>query len=98
MWARVKGKTENDLLALFPNAYMFRPGYIQAMPGTVSKTFLYRAVYAVVNPLYPLLRRLFPKQVTSASELGRAMIAVADTGADTRVLGPREINALAALC
>src|SRR5262245_56335881 len=29
MWARVKGKTENDVLALLPNAYMLRPGYIQ---------------------------------------------------------------------
>ena len=30
MWARVKGKTENDLLKLpFKAAYMLRPGYIQ---------------------------------------------------------------------
>ena len=30
MWARVKGKTENDLMKLpFKASYMFRPGFIQ---------------------------------------------------------------------
>jgi uncharacterized protein YbjT (DUF2867 family) len=29
MWARVKGRTENELLAMPFHAYMFRPGYIQ---------------------------------------------------------------------
>ena len=95
MWARVKGRTENDLLALPMDAYMFRPGYIQAPPGTVSKTVLYRVVYQLISPLYPLLRRLFPGGVTSAAEIGRAMLVVAGSGADTRLLGSREINALA---
>ena len=95
MWARVKGKTENDLLALPMDAYMFRPGYIQAGPGVVSKTALYRVLYRVISPAYPLLRRLFPNAVTSSDAIGRAMVAVAGSGADSRVLGPREINALA---
>ena len=48
MWARVKGKTENDLLKLpFAAAYMLRPGYIQPMHGVRSKTGWYRALYAV---------------------------------------------------
>jgi len=95
MWARVKGKTENDLLALPMDAYMFRPGYIQAGPGVVSKTALYRVLYRVISPAYPLLRRFFPNAVTSSDAIGRAMVAVAGSGADSRVLGPREINALA---
>jgi putative NADH-flavin reductase len=34
MWARIKGKTENDLMKLpFKKAYMFRPGYIQPTKG-----------------------------------------------------------------
>lgn len=42
VWARVEGKTENDLLALgFKAAYMFRPGFIQPMKGIKSKTPLY---------------------------------------------------------
>jgi uncharacterized protein YbjT (DUF2867 family) len=96
MWARVKGKTENDLIALFPHSYMFRPGYIRPMPGVVSKTVWYRALYAVLSPLHPVLERLIPGQVTTSEELGRAMIEVAVSGADTRVLGPREFNAVAA--
>jgi len=36
MWARVKGRTENALLALpFKAAYMFRPGLIQPKHGVV---------------------------------------------------------------
>ena len=42
MWARVKGKTENDLLATCAPAYMFRPGYIHPVKGVVSSTRLYR--------------------------------------------------------
>ncbi|MFJ4657124.1 epimerase [Nocardia sp. NPDC088792] len=95
MWARVKGKTENDLLALPFRAYMFRPGFVQPMDGVVSKTPLYRAAYAVTGPLIPLLKRLAPNAVNDNREIGRAMIAVAASGSDTRVLTPREINARA---
>jgi hypothetical protein len=38
MWARVKGKTENDLIKLFAHAYMFRPGYIHPEKGVRSRT------------------------------------------------------------
>ncbi|HEX4191289.1 MAG TPA: hypothetical protein VHZ06_09880 [Marmoricola sp.] len=47
MWARVKGETENDLLALPFDAYMFRPGIIQPLHGIRSKTPLYRSIYTV---------------------------------------------------
>jgi uncharacterized protein YbjT (DUF2867 family) len=93
MWARVKGKTENDVLALLPNAYMFRPGYIQPMHGIKSRTRLYRLMYVVAMPLYPVLRRLFPKSVTTTETIGRAMINIATRGAPTRVLDPSGINA-----
>ena len=54
MWARVKGKTENDLLKMpFRAAYMFRPGYIQPLHGIRTKTKWYGALYAVMGPLYP---------------------------------------------
>jgi uncharacterized protein YbjT (DUF2867 family) len=93
MWARVKGKTENDVLALLPNAYMFRPGYIQPMHGVKSRTRLYRLVYVVAVPLYPVVRRLFPKSVTTTETIGRAMINIAAKGAPTKVLNPSDINA-----
>lgn len=94
MWARVKGKTENDLLALgFRAAYMFRPGYIHPMRGIRSKTPLYNAFYAVLKPMYPLLKRM-PKYVTDNVTIGRAMIAVARKGYTKRVLESIDINSI----
>lgn len=95
MWARVKGRTENALLAMpFRASYMLRPGYIQPVDGAVSKTGLYRAAYAVMGVLFPLWKLLFPRHVITSTELGRAMVAVARDGASSRVL---EAPALVAL-
>jgi uncharacterized protein YbjT (DUF2867 family) len=95
MWARVKGETENALLELpFAAAYMFRPGFIQPMHGIRSRTRLYRGLYAVMAPLYPVWKALFPGMVTTTERVGRAMLAVARGGAPTRVLETRDINAL----
>lgn len=93
MWARVKGETENALLQLpFKAAYMFRPGFIRPMHGVEPKTKWLRLVYAVVGPLYPVLRVLIPKYVTTTECVGRAMINVARHGAPGRVLESRDIN------
>jgi len=94
MWARVKGATESAVLRLDLDAYMLRPAFIQPMDRVKSKTRLYRAAYAVSRPLYPLLRRVGPKFVTSSRVLGRAMIAVAARGTDKRVLESADINAI----
>jgi uncharacterized protein YbjT (DUF2867 family) len=96
MWARVKGQTENALLALPLNAYMFRPGLIRPRPGKQSKTRLYRILYSVLTPLYPLLARVAPTHVTTAENIGRAMIAAATAGYSKRILENADINALAA--
>ncbi|WP_405539428.1 epimerase [Streptomyces sp. NBC_00075] len=97
MWARVKGRTENELLAIPFHAYMFRPGYIQPRAGAVSKTAAYRWTYRLTSWLYPLLNRLAPGHVTTTEHLGRAMIAVVglDGGGPT-VLYSRDINRLGA--
>ena len=96
MWARVKGKTENALLALpFKAAFMFRPGYIQPVEGVRSKTGWYQVVYNVLAPTYPLLRRLFPGSVTTTATLGRALIRVAASGYPKSILHARDINLLA---
>jgi uncharacterized protein YbjT (DUF2867 family) len=95
MWARVKGETENALLRLpFAAAFMFRPGYIQPLHGITSRTRLYRAAYAVASPLFPLLDRLVPDQVTTTERVGRAMLVVARRGASAKVLETRDLNAL----
>jgi uncharacterized protein YbjT (DUF2867 family) len=93
MWARVKGKTENALLQMpFKAAYMFRPGYIQPLHGIRTKTKWYGAVYAMMGPLYPLWKVLFPKYVTTTECLGRAMLKVAKRGAPKSVLENQDIN------
>jgi uncharacterized protein YbjT (DUF2867 family) len=95
MWARVKGRTENALLRLpFKAAYMFRPGFIQPLHGVKSKTRLYSAIYAVVSPLYPLLKRAFPRAMTTTEQVGKAMINAVRRGAPKRVLEVPDINAL----
>jgi uncharacterized protein YbjT (DUF2867 family) len=95
MWARVKGKTENDLLKLpFKAAYMFRPGAIQPLHGARSKTAWVQAVYAASWPLWSVLRRLSPRLVTSTEQIGRAMIRVAREGYPRKVLEMEDINSL----
>jgi uncharacterized protein YbjT (DUF2867 family) len=93
MWARVKGKTENDLLKLpFKAAYMFRPAAIQPLHGVRSKTRWVQSIYVVTAPLLTLLHRVAPKYVTTTEQVGRAMIKVARDGFPRRVLENEDIN------
>jgi uncharacterized protein YbjT (DUF2867 family) len=92
MWARVKGETEDWLLSMgFKAAYMFRPAMIVPRDGIVSKTAMYRMIYAAMKPILPMLLRLFPKYVTTTDHLGRAMIAVAKHGYAKPVLEAEDI-------
>jgi len=96
MWARIKGKTENALLQMpFKAKYMFRPGFIQPLHGIASKTKLYKVFYVLITPLYPLLKILFPKHVTTTEKIGRAMINVAKQGASKNILTTADINEVA---
>jgi len=93
MWARVKGKTENDLLKLpFKAAYMFRPAGIQPLHGIRSKTGWVQAIYVGTAPLLTLLNRVAPKYMTTTEQVGRAMIKVARDGFPRPVLESEDIN------
>lgn len=95
MWARIKGRTEDDLLKMpFRAAYMFRPGYIQPLHGIRTKTKWYSALYAVMAPLYPLWKRLLPRYVTTTECVGRAMLKVVRHGAPKLFLENQDINQL----
>jgi uncharacterized protein YbjT (DUF2867 family) len=92
-WARLKGKTENDLLKLpFKAAYMFRPAGIQPLHGVRSKTAWVQAIYVVTAPLLSYLARTSPKFMTTSEQLGRAMIKVARDGYPKPVLESEDIN------
>ena len=96
MWARVKGSTENALLAMpFAQVFCFRPGYIQPLHGVRSKIGWYNGFYAALSWAYPLLRRVAGKFVTSSEEMGRAMISVARNGYPKKVLETMDIHAAA---
>jgi uncharacterized protein YbjT (DUF2867 family) len=95
MWARVKGRTENALLRLpFRAAYMLRPGIILPMHGIKSKTTLYRVAYTLLTPLYPALRALFPRAITTTEHLGRVMLRLARSGYKKSVLESADIALL----
>ncbi len=83
MWARVKGKTENDLMKLpFKKAYMFRPGYMHPTPG-LKNTLKY---YKYLSWLYPILKPFMSKYMSTLAELGQAMINVTLKGYDKNIL------------
>ncbi len=87
-WARVKGKTENDLMKMpFKKVYAFRPGFLQPSKG--SKNI--HGFYTIFRLLYPVLRTLMPKYVTTLKELGLAMIKSASQGYEKPVLEVKDI-------
>jgi uncharacterized protein YbjT (DUF2867 family) len=92
MWARVKGRTENEIIQLLPNAYAVRPGFIQPTYGATSKTGWYRTVYAVTAPLIPLFERIAPSYVTTTDRLGRAMLRAARTGFPHHIVQNRDLR------
>ena len=91
-WARVKGRTENDLLKLpFRAAYMIRPAFLKPTAGQRNVLTMYR----YVGWLYPVLRAVAPGTVSTLQELALALIAVAQRGAAKPVLEVRDLLALA---
>jgi hypothetical protein len=92
MWARVKGKTENDLQKLgFRREYNFRPGYMHPTKG-LRYTNPY---YKYLTWMYPALRKIFPNRVTTLAEMGKAMIRTALAGYDKNTIEVKDILALA---
>lgn len=92
MWARVKGKTENDLRKLpFRQALAFRPGYMHPTKGLKNTL----KPYGYISWAYPVLRLLFPGHVSTLAELGKAMINCTLYGYEKPVLEVRDIVAVA---
>ncbi len=92
MWARIKGKTENDLMRLpFRQAYLFRPAFIQPTKG-LKNTY---AIYRLLAPFFPFFKYLFPNSVLTLREIGLAMINSVNKGPATQVLEVPDIAMLA---
>lgn len=91
-WARVKGKTENDLMKLpFKKAYAFRPGFIKPTPGLTRTHKFYR----YINWMFPIGRALSPGAFCTMRELGQAMIHITQRGYTTDIIEGKDIIKLA---
>jgi len=92
MWARVKGKTENDLMKLpFKKVYAFRPGMLKATKG-LKNTLSY---YKYFGWLYPVITTFFPNAGCTLQQLGLAMINAVDKGYDKNIIEVKDIKILA---
>jgi hypothetical protein len=91
MWARVKGKTENDLMALpFKDVYCFRPGYLHPIEG-MKHTHKY---YKYIDWMYPILRLAFSKFISTLDELAHAMLSVSMNGYSKKIIEVKDIQLL----
>lgn len=92
MWGRVKGKTENDLLAKgFTQAFMFRPGMIIPVKGVSPSSKMYKVVIKYLTWLLKLIKKLAPNQVVTTAQIGQAMINATINGYKEQVLSPKDI-------
>lgn len=92
MWARVKGKTENDLMKLpFKKAYAFRPGFILPIKGMKRAHNFYK----YIGWLFPVGRALYAKGFCKLTELGAAMIYTARHDYPKNIIEGDEIIAIA---
>ncbi len=90
-WARVKGATENALMRLFKRSYMFRPGFMKAMPGQKNL----KSFYKWIAWLYPIGRAFYPAGFCTLQEVGQAMINAASKGYRQQILEVKDIVQLA---
>ena len=89
MWARVKGKTENDLAKLpFKGEYNFRPGVMLPFPGQQN----WKSAYKFLAEIFKVFS---PRNILTMQEVGRAMINAAAIGYPKNVLEIPDIKALA---
>jgi hypothetical protein len=93
MWARVKGKTENDLMKLpFKQVFGFRIGFL--IPNPQQKRVL--KYYKYISWIIPLIKRVFPNIITSMKEVAEAMIYVSQNGYKNNVIYVKDIKAMGA--
>jgi len=94
MWARVKGKTENDLAKMpFKKVYNFRPGFMKAMPGQQNLL----TGYKLLGWLYPILKLFSPGWVSTLQQVAQAMINSVAKGYNKTVLEIKDINTLSGI-
>ncbi len=92
-WARIKGKTENDLMKLpFKAVYNFRPGFIRPIKGMKNTLRFAKPL----EYLYPILKTLLPSHGITMENIGHAMVNVTLSGYPKHILENKDIDLAAA--
>ncbi|MEJ0082488.1 MAG: epimerase [Puia sp.] len=90
-WARVKGKTENDLQKIgFRQTFLFRPGILKPTSGLKNTLGFYKWA----GWLIPIIQLFSPNSVTSLTQLGKAMIHAVTKGYDKNIIEVKDIKLL----
>ena len=93
-WARVKGKTENDLMKLpFKQAFGFRPTIMIPFKG--QKYVL--KFYNYFSWLIPFIKIISPNSVATLTQVAKAMIQVAAKGYHKNIIETKDIKILSAV-
>jgi nucleoside-diphosphate-sugar epimerase len=88
MWARVKGKAENDLAKLpFKAEYNFRPGVMLPFDGQKNWKWVYKFIGKII-------KFFSPKNVLAMEEVGKAMINAVTVGYSKNILEISDIKVL----
>jgi len=91
MWARVKGKTENDLVKLpFKAVYNFRPGAMKPTKGMKNTLGFYKWL----GWLLPVIKVFVPNSICTLQQVGKAMINAVVKGYEKPILEVKDIIAL----
>ncbi|HSC54919.1 MAG TPA: NAD-dependent epimerase/dehydratase family protein [Phnomibacter sp.] len=89
MWARVKGKTENDLAKLpFKQAFGFRIGFVKPAAG---QQFVL-SYYKYFSWLFPIVKTLLPNIHSTMKEVAQAMIYFSKNGYNRNVIYVKDIH------
>lgn len=91
-WARIKGKTENDLMRLpFKQAFGYRIGFMIASPGQKRVLKYYR----YFSWLVPVLKVVTPNMISTMREVALSMIYAAQNGYPKNVIEVKDIKIMA---
>lgn len=89
-WARVKGKTENDLKKLaFKQVFAYRPGF---MKPTAKNSLHVIPAYNYLDWTYPIGRKIYPNGFNTLEEVARSMVNVSAEGYNGFILNGKEIT------
>lgn len=90
-WARVKGKTENDLQKLgFRQSFGYRIGFVKPHPQQISV----HKYYSYIKPLFPVIKNIFPFMYNDMNEVAQSMIYLVNHEYTKTVIQVKDIHIL----